>query len=333
MGFLVLTAVFLGVALVTVLVTWGIIGLLRRWRILDLPNKRSSHDIPTPRGGGLAVIPVVLVCWVALSLLPITESDNILTLSVAGGALVLAFVSWIDDLKGVSSVIRLIIQYLVVIVILALPSNSQLTFQGLAPFWLDKILTAVIWVWFINLFNFMDGIDGIASVETLSIGIGITLLAETVEWHSLGQYQALVLAGAAVGFLWWNWSPAKVFFGDVGSVPLGFLLGWLLLNLAGHGFWVPAIILPLYYLVDASLTLFERLARGEKIWEAHRSHYYQQAVQKGLSHAHVSRSILTGNVALVGLSITSIHAPVTGLIGAAAVVFVMLLYFKHKPNR
>ena len=101
MGFLVLTAVFLGVALVTVLVTWGIIGLLRRWRILDLPNKRSSHDIPTPRGGGLAVIPVVLVFWVALTLLPITESDNILTLSVAGGALVLAIVSWIDDLMVV----------------------------------------------------------------------------------------------------------------------------------------------------------------------------------------------------------------------------------------
>ena len=110
-----------------------------------------------------------------------------------------------------------------------------------------------------------------------------------------------MLAGAAVGFLWWNWSPAKVFFGDVGSVPLGFLLGWLLLTLAGHGYWAAAIILPLYYLVDATLTLLERLARGEKIWEAHRSHYYQQAVQKGLSHAHVSRLILTGNVVLIGL--------------------------------
>ena len=100
-------------------------------------------------------------------------------------------------------------------------------------------------VWFINLFNFMDGIDGIASVETLSIGLGITLLAWKIEWHPLGQYQALVLAGAAVGFLWWNWSPAKVFFGDVGSVPLGFLLGWLLLTLAGHGYWVPAVSAPI----------------------------------------------------------------------------------------
>ncbi|MDG2032351.1 MAG: glycosyltransferase family 4 protein [Rhodospirillales bacterium] len=333
MGFFVLSVIFFGAALVTVLATWGIIGLLRRWAVLDLPNPRSSHDIPTPRGGGLAVIPVVLIFWIALALSPMSDSPRLLILSVVGGAFILAIVSWIDDLRGLSPVIRLIIQYLVVIVVLALPSESQLTFQGLAPFWLDKILTAILWVWFINLFNFMDGIDGIASVETLSIGLGITLLAGTSEWQPLGQYQAIVLAGTAIGFLWWNWSPAKVFLGDVGSVPLGFLLGWLLLTLAGHGLWAPAIILPLYYLVDATLTLFERLARGEKIWEAHRSHYYQQAVQKGFSHGHVSRSILTGNVFLVGLAATSMHAPVTGLIGAAAVVFVMLLYFKHKPGR
>ncbi len=127
----------------------------------------------------------------------------------------------------------------------------------------------------------MDGIDGISSVETVSIGIGITILAGSLGWESLGQTYSLVLAGAATGFLWWNWQPARVFLGDVGSVPLGFLLGWLLLNLAANGYWLQALILPLYYIADATLTLLERLIRRKKIWEAHRDHYYQQAVQKG----------------------------------------------------
>ena len=333
MVFLVSAAVFFGTALLTALATWKIIGLLRQWSVLDLPNPRSSHDIPTPRGGGLAVVTVVLIFWIALAMLTMEDTQRALSLSVAGGAFVLAIVSWIDDLKGLSPVIRLVAQYMVVSFILVLASASQLTFQGLVPLWLDKILTVILWVWFINVFNFMDGIDGIAGVETISIGLGITILAGTLGWPPLMQSQALVLAGAAAGFLWWNWHPAKVFLGDAGSVPLGFLLGWLLLSLAGNGIWAPAVILPLYYLVDATLTLLERLGRGDKIWEAHRCHYYQQAIQKGFSHDHVARSIFIGNIMLVGFAVTSTHAPITGFIGAAAVIFVMLLYFKHNPRR
>ena len=140
------------------------------------------------------------------------------------------------------------------------------------------------------------------------------------------------LAGAGAGFLWWNWQPAKVFLGDVGSIPLGLLIGWLLLTLAVNGYWLQAIILPLYYFVDATLTLLQRLGRGEKFWEAHKRHYYQQAVQKGMSHSRVAASILLGNTILVVLAVTSTHAPVTGMIGAIAVIFVMLLYFKTPLN-
>ena len=240
MVFLALSVLFLGAASLTFLATWKIIGLLGRWSVLDLPNLRSSHNSPTPRGAGLAVMTVVLVFWIVLALLPSGDPQRLLSLSLACGAFILAIVSWIDDLQGLSPVIRLVTQFLVVGFILAIPADPNLTFQGLAPLWLDKILTAILWVWFINLFNFMDGIDGIAGVETLSIGLGLVLLAGTIEWSPVGQRQALVLAGAAMGFLWWNWHPAKVFLGDVGSVPLGFLLGWLLLSLAGHGFWASA---------------------------------------------------------------------------------------------
>ena len=124
-----------------------------------------------------------------------------------------------------------------------------------------------------------------------------------------------------------------LFLGDVGSIPLGLVIGWLLLTLAVNGYWLQAIILPFYYFVDATLTLLQRLGRGEKFWEAHKQHYYQQAVQKGMSHSRVAASILLGNTILVVLAVTSIHAPVTGVIGAISVVLVMLLYFKTPLNR
>ena len=130
-------------------------------------------------------------------------------------------------------------------------------------------------------FNFMDGIDGMASVETISISIGIIFLAANANWEPLGQVYAAVLAGAMAGFIKLNWAPAKVFLGDVGSIPIGFIIGWLLLKLASEGLWLPAFILPLYYITDATFTLARRILKREKFWLPHKQHYYQQAVIRG----------------------------------------------------
>jgi len=111
----------------------------------------------------------------------------------------------------------------------------------------------------------------------------------------------------ALGFLAWNWAPAKLFLGDVGSIPLGYLTGWLLLGMAGEGHWAPALILPLYYLVDATLTLLRRAARFEKIWHAHREHFYQRAVQAGLDHGGVVLRILGANLALIALAVLGLE--------------------------
>ncbi|MBC8269442.1 MAG: glycosyltransferase family 4 protein, partial [Rhodospirillaceae bacterium] len=209
----------------------------------------------------------------------------------------LAALSWLDDLRGLPPLARLLAQIVAVAAILALRPESTPYFQELLPGVLDPVAAAILWVWFINLFNFMDGIDGITAIETLVIGLGLALLGSTTS-----AILGLIIAGAALGFLKWNWHPAKIFLGDVGSVPLGFLLGWLLLDLSAAGHWAAALILPASYLADATITLIRRAIKGEKVWQAHRQHFYQQAVQRGLSHATVSCAVFGVGVVLVGLA-------------------------------
>jgi UDP-N-acetylmuramyl pentapeptide phosphotransferase/UDP-N-acetylglucosamine-1-phosphate transferase len=153
-------------------------------------------------------------------------------------------------------------------------------------------------VWFANLFNFMDGIDGIAGGEATAVGIGIALVAGTGGAFELIA-PSVAVAAAALGFLVWNWHPARIFMGDVGSVPLGYLLGYLLLALAARGEWAAAVILPLYFLADATLTLLRRLARGERVWQAHREHFYQRAVQRGLRHDAVVLRVVAADLVLI----------------------------------
>jgi len=186
------------------------------------------------------------------------------------------------------------------------------------------------WLWFINLYNFMDGIDGITGIETLVITLGIIVLAQITDGApDTLQGPALVIAATAVGFLIWNWAPAKIFMGDVGSVPLGFVLGWLLLDLAGEGYVLAALILPGYYLTDATVTLFSRLLRGEKIWQAHRQHAYQQAVQNGLSHGSVSIRVALAGMALIALAAASTAQPWPAGVVAGIVVALFWRYLRR----
>ncbi|MBF0268021.1 MAG: glycosyltransferase family 4 protein [Alphaproteobacteria bacterium] len=306
------------------------VRLLQRWlirkAILDLPNERSSHSVPTPRGGGLAVMAVVLAVWSMLGLQLGAPQELWI---VIPAALLLMGLSWIDDRKGLSPLIRLAVQAVAVgIGLLALPAGP--VFQDGLPWWLDRTLAGLAWLWFVNLFNFMDGIDGISGVETIAIGTGVALLVEMCALHPDLYDLALVLVAVALGFLVWNWHPAKIFLGDVGSVPLGFLLGWLLLTLAALGLWAPALLLPAYYLADATITLFKRALRREKIWQAHRSHFYQQAVQAGNSHARVASWIGLANFLLIGLALLSLEKPVPALVAGLLVVGLLLALLGRK---
>jgi UDP-N-acetylmuramyl pentapeptide phosphotransferase/UDP-N-acetylglucosamine-1-phosphate transferase len=314
------------------LATWLALILLRKRDILDHPNERSSHHRPTPRGGGIAIVAILGIGWLTAAFA--LQSDAARPGVLLIGAL-LALFSFVDDLRGLSVAIRLALQVLAVAAGVAMLPADQPIFQGMLPPWWDAIAAGLVWLWFVNLYNFMDGIDGIAGVETLAIAAGIAIIALLVPPLADLAVPAAVLAAAAAGFLVWNWQPARIFMGDVGSVGIGFLTGWLLLWLAGKGYWAPALILPLYFLADASVTLGRRLLRGEAVWRAHRSHFYQQAVIGGLTHARVSLLVAALNVALVAIAVYAVGdgAPVTALLLATAATASLLIYFRARKIR
>lgn len=307
-----LTLVFLPVAACAcaLAATRLLIGLLQRRQILDRPNTRSSHVIPVPRGGGIALLTVVLLLWAMAAFIePTVWAFGQPLLFAASGAVLLAAVSWVDDLRGLGPLPRLLVQAGGVTLGLAALPGEQHVFQGLLPFWLDRLGAGLAWIWFVNLYNFMDGIDGIAASETVCIGIGIAAIGLTGAINPELGLLALVLAAAALGFLRWNWQPAKIFLGDVGSVPVGYLTGWLLLLIATQGAWSAALLLPLYFLADATFTLMRRFLRGDRVWRPHREHLYQQAVRRGLPHARVVGAMLGCNAALVALAVTATAGP------------------------
>ncbi len=309
-----------------------LIPVLRRTNILDRPNERSSHTAPTPRGAGLAMVPIAAGLWIAIAVMA-GNGQNDALIWIAMGALLLCALSWIDDLIGLSPLVRFGFHVIVVAVLLSRQPSELLYFQGWLPSWADRLAAGLAWVWFINLFNFMDGIDGISGVETAGIGLGVITMAAFVPALVGLALPAGVLVGVAFGFLVFNWHPAKIFLGDSGSVPLGLLLGWFLLELAAAGYWAAALILPIYYLADATLTLIKRLSRGEKIWQAHRQHFYQRAVARGLSHGYVAALIAIANGLFIALAVASLFNVMMALVGAAMLTGVLLLILRGRAVR
>lgn len=321
------TAAALAVAAagLTVVATRKVLAYLRRRQILDHPNERSSHVLPTPRGGGLATTPVLAVLFAALG----WRFGGVEGIALGGGALALMALSWWDDRHTLPVLPRFAAHAaLIALAVLCVPED-RLVFQGVLPLWADRVLAVLGWLWFVNLYNFMDGIDGITGVETLSLGVGLAAVAVLAGLPGLAPYGG-VAAGVAVGFLCFNWHPAKLFLGDSGSVPFGFVLGGLLVLLAAHGQLAAALILPAYYLADATITLVRRALNGEKVWQAHRKHFYQRAVQGGRRHDQVALAIAVGNLLLVGCAAAAAAGfEGAGLAGGVVVTAGLLAVLRH----
>ena len=317
-----IVAIAIGAGLLSWLGAWRLIHTLKRRDILDRPNQRSSHAAPTPRGGGIAVIGAILVAWAAIALFTRAPSDMWVVL---GAALGLAMLSWRDDRVGLPVHVRLVGQAMAVTAALAATPGAGGLFGSWMPAWLGAVAIGLAWLWFVNLFNFMDGIDGLDGGEALSIGIGVVAVVVFARADLPLAAMGAAAAAAALGFLAWNWHPARIFLGDVGSVPLGFLFGFLLLRLAEAGQWVAALILPAYFLADATLTLLVRAMKGEPVWQAHKQHFYQRAVQGGLSHAQVAGRVLAANALLIATSLLAPGGHAALALGAAVLIVAGLL--------
>jgi len=269
-------------------------ALMRRHAIatqlIDRPNERSSHSLPTPRGGGVAIVAsfstLVAAWWIA----GLVEPK--LAIALLGSGLPVALVGYIDDRKPVPARLRFAVHTAGAVLVLALmgglPRVPMLGFH-VDLGWFGLALAAVYLVWMVNLVNFMDGIDGIASIEAITVALGAALC----WWLAVPQGPWLVPVGFAAcvaGFLVWNWPPAKIFMGDAGSGFIGMVMGalslWAALD-APRLFWCWFILVGVFF-VDATTTLVRRHRRGEKFHEAHRSHAYQYASRVRGGHRPVS---------------------------------------------
>lgn len=280
-------------------------------QMMDVPNDRSLHEAPTPRGGGLSFVVVFLAAVAALNLAGIVPAR--LALALGPGGFIVALAGWLDDRGHVSVRIRLAAQFIAAAAALAALGG----FESLKLGWVTiplgtagSLLAAVGIVWMINLYNFMDGIDGIAGVEAITTAVFAGLFLAWMGVPGLALL-CLILASAVAGFLVWNWPPAKVFMGDVGSGFLGYVFAVMALasEKAGALPLLAWILLLGVFVLDTTVTLFRRMRRGETIWQAHRSHYFQRAVRAGLSHKSVT--VWTGllNLALGTLAALAAGSP------------------------
>ena len=321
-----------GAAVAAVLVYGGIACAIARLKQVALakPNQRSSHVVPTPQGAGIVIVPVALsVGGVALALSASPPPGGAAyLLAVAAATLALTIVGFLDDMRGLGVAFRLAAQALAAVLAVALMPGDMRVFPSLVPLAIERLLLIAALLWFINLFNFMDGIDLISVAETATITLGIAILAASSAIPSPFGSIALALFGAMMGFAPWNAPPARLFLGDAGSLPLGFLLGVLLIHAAASNALAAAVILPLYYLADATITLLRRLARGERVWEAHRQHFYQQATRNGFAVKEIALRIAALGAGLIALAAAStldgqITAAIALLVAAAAVALTL----------
>jgi Fuc2NAc and GlcNAc transferase len=291
-------------------------------QLLDIPNERSSHAVPTPRGGGTAIVLTMIGALLLLAPAGWVRWADAGAMAVAGG--LVAAIGFADDRRHLPRRWRLLAHVVAAIITVAavggLPDLP--VFNGLVHLgWAGQALAMLYVVWLINLTNFMDGIDGIAATETITVGLGGALLYVAAGTPGAPWVTPVLLAAATAGFLVWNWPPARIFMGDSGSGFLGVALAIVSLQataFAAHLFWAWAILLGTF-VVDATFTLTRRALRAAPVHEAHRTHAYQHAAVR-YGHQAVTLTIATINILwlmpLAGGVAAGAVEPVTGILVA-----------------
>jgi Fuc2NAc and GlcNAc transferase len=267
--------------------------------VLDIPNPRSSHGVPTPRGGGAAIVLVTTAGVVVLALRGTIRWE--LACVLTAGGLAVALIGLIDDRRSLSAATRLTVHFAAALWALLWLGGLPVLRVGMHLIslgWIGDLLGAFGIVWVLNLFNFMDGIDGLAASEAIFVGLaGAHLTTSLADGTGVG-FAALLFAAACGGFLLWNWPPASIFLGDVGSGYLGYVIVVLALSASRDNpvaIWI-WLILGGAFFVDAFVTLLRRLIRGERVYQAHRSHAYQWLARRWGSHRKATVAFLAVNI-------------------------------------
>lgn len=305
---------------------------LRRWapeRMLDIPNVRSSHTRPTPRGGGLGIVIGVLIgAWgLFLSRILSMPLREVVALSLGGG--IVALVGWLDDIHNVPTRLRFIVQALSsIIIIIAIGYIKAVAVPIIGDIRLYSIGIPVTLIWIIgltNAYNFMDGIDGIAGGQAVVAGLGWMIIGLMGGQYSVSLLGVLLWA-SSLGFLFHNWPPARIFMGDVGSAFIGFTLAVLPILAAQRDkrFMVAGVLMVWPFIFDTSFTLVRRLVNKENIFVAHRSHIYQRLVIAGYSHRFVT--LVYMGLALIGTVIALLWYKRTAFVNVAVIVLPILLF-------
>ncbi len=314
------------VVAVTAVVAALLIGLLHPLLVryaMARPNVRSAHSTPTPQGGGIAVLgAAVLTALLGASAL---GDEGLTALDIGPGsvfmlddaawwrlclvlsaALLVAAVGFVDDIWPLPPWPRLALQLIAMgVAVAALPDGARVL-PGL-PLAAERLLLVVGGAWFVNLTNFMDGMDWLTVVETVPLTAALASFWFFGVLSAPAGLAAMALRGGMLGFFTFNRPVARLFLGDVGSLAVGLLMAFCLFDLASHGGLVAAVLLPLYYIADSGITLAWRLLRGEPVWQAHRHHFYQVAVARGLSVHDVLVRVLAVNLVLVAFAAASLY--------------------------
>jgi UDP-N-acetylmuramyl pentapeptide phosphotransferase/UDP-N-acetylglucosamine-1-phosphate transferase len=270
---------------------------------LAVPTQRSSHSAPTPQWGGLAISAATLGATLMALLYSGANSYGVIWVVLA--ALLLVLLGAVDDLRNLGAGVKFAAQAAAVLLMLAaFPADFRLL--PLLPSWIETLLLFFGALWFVNLVNFMDGIDWMMVAEVVPVTIGVAIIAALGTVPPAALILALALNGAMLGFAPFNRPVARLFMGDMGSLPIGLLLAWLLIVVAGAGYLAAAFLLPLYFLADTGTTLARRVLAGERLWVAHRTHFYQRARDNGFNTLEIVGRIFAVNVALVALAALSV---------------------------
>ena len=329
-------------AFIALLLRYLIIFLKKR-KILDFPNFRSNHKSPIPNCAGVIVVPSILICffiyikfgyigfypWFYISLITI----------------ILFFTCLFDDLYNLSIFPRIVIQTFCVIFGLEVFGSNISEFSGNVillnnfigeQYFIEiflKFLVAISWLWLVNLFNFMDGMDGLTSCQVSTFSIGIIILSILGYLSTDETYIGLILLSASLGFFVWNKPPAKIFLGDVGSIPIGFIISSLIIyNFLENNNFVPLILLILFHISDSTITLLKRLLKRKNIFKAHSEHFYQNKIRHGYNHKEVLKKIFIVNILLVFYSLLYLQFPILSIMFSCTTIFTVMMWLNKSKK-